>query len=184
MNEGPRFVHRIDGDDGITFVNRDWLDFAAANDASHLTEKTVLGRCLWEFISDETTVHLYQALAKQVRDTLVAVEVPYRCDAPGTTRGMRMKISPRLDNGLEFASVIETLVDREPVQILSALIFRTEEHLRMCSWCKAVHTEDGWQATEKAVDTLGLFRTPRLPAITHAICESCRGQLERDILRL
>jgi hypothetical protein len=92
-----------------------------------------------------------------------------------------MTISPQPDHGLEFSSVIESHEDREPVQILSALILRSGEYLRMCSWCKAVDVEGKWLPTREAVEALGLFRTPRLPAVSHTICAPCRDRLERKL---
>ena len=44
MTETPKFIHRIDADDSITFLNREWLEFAVANDAPHLTEGWVSRR--------------------------------------------------------------------------------------------------------------------------------------------
>jgi len=180
VSDDRRFAHRIDADDRIVHVNDEWVEFAIENDAPHLDRGNVLGRKLWSYVNEPTTRHLYQVLVRRVRDSGETATVPYRCDAPDRRRELRMEISLREDGEVEFASRIVSAEPREPVAVLDFRAPRGGGHVRMCSWCKAVKTPEGWVDTESAVARLGLLQGPTLPPLTHGICDDCREKLAID----
>src|SRR5450631_2450126 len=84
--------YQIDGHDDIISVNSAWKAFARSNGAPHLAEQ-VVGRSLWEFVSDGTTRQVYRDLLVRVRGGRT-VTFSYRCDSPSLRRYMRMTMTP------------------------------------------------------------------------------------------
>lgn len=106
-NQAPaRLTYRIDRGDVIAAVDDAWAPFARANEAPHLAD--VLGRPLWDYVSDDTTRQVYRDLLARVRAGH-DVTFPYRCDAPALRRFMRMTMRPAPERGVVFESdVIRT----------------------------------------------------------------------------
>ncbi len=176
--EQRTFIHRIDSDGRICFVNADWLAFAAENDWP-VTSAQVLGTELLTSISDLQTRHVYGLLIERVRRSGAPVQFRYRCDAPDCRRllEMHMHYQPEFDQ-VEFRSSAISIERREPVALLDVRTTpRSSETLSVCSWCKAVQTAQAWMELEQAVMRLGLFAVEALPRISHGICPDCSGRL-------
>ncbi len=177
----PRsFVHRVDASEIITHVNDAWEAFARENRADHLASEHVVGTSLWRHIGDLETKELYRAILARVRSKRLVLALPYRCDAPDRRRFMELRISPTGSDEVEFASRIVREEQRNPVRLLESDAERSDEFVRMCSWCKKVKTSD-WVEVEEAVRELGLFHRLRLPQITHAICPNCLARLKASL---
>lgn len=168
------FIYRVDPEDSIVFANANWYDFACENGEAALIPGVVVGSPLWSFICNSETRHLYEILLKKIRNTGRSVKVPYRCDSPDCRRFMELRIARLANQEVEFRSRILRLELRVPVRLLEGNVERTEELLIMCSWCKKVAVPDkGWVEVEEAVNVLRLFDKPRLPRISHGICDPC-----------
>jgi hypothetical protein len=166
-----RFVHIVNRQDEITFVDEAWLTFAKKNDWSDAG--TVVGTSLWDHISDTTARHLYHLWMTQVRGSGKPITVPFRCDSPDARRFMELQIS-RQDQHLVFAS---RLIREEPREHIALLDFRTprdSQILKMCLWCKKINTST-WVPTEAAVRELNLFDAPVMPMLTHVTCPDCEA---------
>jgi hypothetical protein len=174
------FICQVDAGNRIVFVDASWVSFAAENGLPSLTLAAVKGRLLWDFITDETSQHVYKALARQVRRTGRMAEVPFRCDSPECRRFMKMFILSLAAGALEFHSVLLREEPRPRVDLLDPEFPRTEEFLTMCAWCKKVHTGE-WLEAEEAVRRLRLFEQPRLPRITHGVCPACQEAFELEL---
>lgn len=172
------YTYCVDSADSIIFVNDAWCAFATANDAPELTAEAVLHCSLWGFIADPETTHLYREIFARTRRSGNAVTIPFRCDAPALRRYMQLDIQP-LDGGrLRLTGRILRLERRAPVALLDRGVERGRELLRMCSWCKRIAVSaDQWLEAEDAIVRLGLFDTPKLPGLTHTICDSCLAGL-------
>ncbi|HKJ08236.1 MAG TPA: hypothetical protein VKA76_04025 [Gammaproteobacteria bacterium] len=177
------YTYCVDGADSIIFVNDAWCAFAIANDAPELTTEAVLHRCLWDFIADPETSHLYRAIFARARRSGNAVTIPFRCDAPALRRYMQLDIQP-VDGGgerLQLTGRVLRQEPRAPVALLERAAQRSAELLRMCSWCKRIAVDTGqWLEAEEAIARLGLFDTPTLPGLTHTICDSCLAGLSTE----
>jgi len=175
--EPRRFIHRIDRDDRICFVNAEWLVFAAENDWP-VTRAQVLGTNLMASISEPQTRHVYGLLIDRVRSSSAPVQFRYRCDAPDCRRLLEMQMQYRADlDQVEFQSRAISIERREPVALLNVRAPRSGETLSVCSWCKAVETGKAWIELEQAVVRLGLLAAEALPRISHGICPDCSGRL-------
>jgi hypothetical protein len=176
--EQRSFIHRIDRDGRICFVNAEWLAFAAENDWP-LTSAEELGSELMASISDPRTRHVYGMLIERVRTSGAPVHFHYRCDAPDCRRllEMHMHYHPDLDQ-VEFRSTAISIERCEPFAVLDiSRTPRSNETISVCSWCKAVQTAQAWIELEQAVMRLGLFAAKTLPRISHGICPDCSGRL-------
>lgn len=58
---------------------------------------------------------------------------------------------------------------------------RTEEFLRMCSWCKKMPDGDDWIEIEEAVAKMRLFEAAALPMISHGMCGRCEIMMHKSI---
>jgi hypothetical protein len=177
--QDPReFVHRIDGDGCIGFVNDAWLAFAAEN-GWRISDRQVLGSPLMAYIGDPETRHIYKLLIDRARQQGRKARFNYRCDSPEYRRFMEMLIDHnRVLDQVEFHSRVLRLERREPVNLIDPTHEqRSDEILTMCSWCKAVLVDQAWIEVELAVERLGILADQALPQISHGICPGCRDRI-------
>jgi hypothetical protein len=173
------FIHRIDSENCIIFVNDAWLSFARENNAPQLTSESVLNRPLSSFITDIETRHLYEVVVAKVRTTGAIVKIPFRCDSPDRRRFMELGIFSRSREVLEFRSHMLRQESRDPIDLFTSAAERSEELLTMCSICKkAKMFGERWYEVEEAIDVFDLFGPPKPPLITHGICPACAEIVE------
>lgn len=180
------FVHQIEADDTLSWVNDAWLDFARQNHALHLTRETVLEQSLWDFITEATTQHFYKIIVGRVRNLRRVLELRYRCDSPAKRRYMRMEVRP-LDQGrIQFCNWILREEIRPALELLASPAQTGGSLVVMCSWCKKVQEPAAlqWLETEEAVNHLNLFQCTVPPQITHGICPECEKMLEAELATL
>jgi len=178
------YIHRIDSAHRIVFVNQAWVDFASANDADHLRADKVLGTSLWDYISDLETIFLYKTILGRATEEGRTLRFPFRCDSPDVIRHMEMRVSRLPDASYEFVSLSLREETRTSLQLLCPSIQRSDELIRMCSWCKKIDLSDNrWVEVEEAVRLLGLFTVQPLPQITHGACPECYAQVLAEIER-
>lgn len=179
---GTIYRYCIDSRDIITEVSDNWNAFALENAAPQsCSSPQVLGTVLWDHFQDRETRHIYQALVARVRTTKRSVSVPICCDSPDMKRFIEMRIAPLENGALEFISRIVRLEPRPPVALLDKSHSRSDDLIRICSFCKQIDLGgDQWVDTEAAIIRLGLFGKPVLPGLTHTICPSCMDAREAD----
>lgn len=170
----PDVVYRIDREDRIAEVNDGWLAFAAANRGQELQPAHILGRTLWDFLADDTTKHLYQAMVRRLRHGGLPVRFRFRCDSPSRRRLLSMEITSDHAGGARFR-VTSVLEDPRPsIALLDPMQVRDGRLLAICGWCKQIRLPAGdWVEVEEAVRVLGLFARNHLPGLTHGICPPC-----------
>lgn len=175
-------VYRIDSADRITYVSRDWLAFAAENDAPELSGEKVIGRPIWDFVAGKSTRHLYQLALQKVRASREVTTFPFRCDAPRLRRYMKLTLRSLADGQVEMESRTAQTAPREHLGLLDVAASRSHEFLTMCSWCKRVRTsQDNWSEVEDAIREMHLFASEELPQISHGLCPKCEGSLMKAL---
>ena len=172
---GTLYTYQVDDRDRITAVSDNWDTFAEANGAPDLClSSNVLGTKLWDHIHDWETGHIYENLLAKVRDSGKSISVPIRCDAPAVKRHIDVRMKPLQDGSVAFICRIVALEPRAAVKLLSESVPRSDELLRICSFCKQIDLgQDQWVETETGIAKLGLFNQPALPGLTHTICPAC-----------
>lgn len=163
----------MDAADRIVDVSGSWDRFAAANEAPALTSASVRGQSLWEFVAGPETREVWKSLLSRVRSEAGVVRLPFRCDAPAVRRFLTIEISAGEQGVVEVSTRLVREERRRPVRLLDPVTERTEELLRICSWCKRVETPRGWSEVEEAVEQLDLFGRERVPEISHGMCPPC-----------
>ena len=182
MTDTPgQLVYRVDAGNRLCAFDDGWDRFALANDAAHLTATRVLGSSLLEHISDSTLRELTGRLIDRVRAQRVSIELPFRCDAPGRVRDMRMRIAPAPDGAVTFESSLLGERAREPIALLDAQAERAEGLVRVCSWCNRGAVGAEWVELDEMIRRLGLFEREHVPLITHGLCLACAKDLERSV---
>lgn len=172
MVEYPEIVYRLTPADELAAVNDAWDRFAHANHGAHLSAEPIVGRSLWEFVSDPTVRQIYRDLLDRVRQGRV-VRYTFRCDSPDLRRLFEMHVHLDEAGAVEFRSRTIAEEAREAQRLLDADVARTEERLEMCSWCKKVRVDGDWHEVEEAVARAQLFEAEALPQVTHGICQPC-----------
>ena len=165
----------IDAQDKISFFDEGWSRFAEANDGAELTRPEILGRSLWDSITDPETCQIYQKIVSRVRQGKLA-RFTLRCDGPECRRLLEMKISAASDGSVEFESRTIGEEHRAPATLLSREMPRSAEMLRMCAWCNRLDVGFGsndWVEVEDATERLQLFELEQVPQLTHGICDDC-----------
>ncbi len=171
-------AYGVDSADRLVFVNDAWSEFARDNAGEALLPPAVLGRSLWDFITDGTTLLLYRDLIARVRRANEVVRFGFRCDAPAQRRLLEMRIAQGANGGVVFTVAMLDAQDRPAQPFLSAGVEREDGLLRICGWCKRIPMPSGaWVEVEEAITTLGLFGRPTLPRLSHGICERCAAAM-------
>ena len=166
--------YTVNADDRISSVNDAWRSFAEVNEGRALLPPGILGRSLWEFIADRETRYIYQVVHDRIRGGGSPVRLSFRCDAPERRRLLQVDVLPRDDAGLLYRVLTVKQALRPFVPLLDSEGPRAESFLTMCAWCKRVDAgPGGWLEVEDAVVALELFDAPRLPQLTHGVCEEC-----------
>ncbi|MBK1633104.1 hypothetical protein CKO31_20585 [Thiohalocapsa halophila] len=177
--DSREFVHRIDADDRICFVNDSWLAFATENDWPD-GAPAVLGSPLMSYIADAKTRHIYRLLIDRVRATGHPLQFRYRCDSPDLRRFMEMRMSSKAEGEVELRSRVLRLEGRDPIPVLDTTQPRHSGNpLQICSWCKAIYAQATWLNLEEAMHTLDVLSDAVLPELTHGICPDCSDRMLR-----
>ncbi len=177
-------LYRIDTGNLITSVNPAWSDFARSNFGEAVLPERILGTNLLDSIEDETIGELYLQMIKRARQGK-SLRFNYRCDAPGKRRTFEMNICQLANGEVEFSSSLQHEQARPSVAVLEPGQERSEELLRVCSWCQQVAMPDlRWLPVEEAVVELRLLEAEQLPRLTHGICPSCLAVMMVEIGRL
>jgi hypothetical protein len=174
LEQSDSVVYRIDADDTIDFVNDTWTQFATANDAATLA-CDIVGSSIWDHIDGVSVIQVYRHLLWRVRTNRVSATFPFRCDSPDRFRHMQLVIQPLEKDRVEFVATLQSEgLHAKPIELLRAQRARDSAHfLRICSWCKAFCTTDGWVPIEKAIEQTSCYTVEPFPMLTHGICDAC-----------
>jgi len=174
------YNYRIDRDDILVCVSDNWNCFADENAGeASITETSVVGRALDEFIEDDDTRSLYALVLDSLRGRNRPVAFRFRCDSPAERRFCELRIMPGADGSIDFESRILRTESREPVRLLQTDVQRDpDEFLKACSTCKRIAVgDDEWIEIEEAMQRLELDERERIPRITHGLCADCHARI-------
>ena len=171
-------VYVINVCDIIESVDSNWLDFARDNDAPDLTENTVIGKPLFDFLDGRETKRVYRIVHDRVRRTRQSVRIPFRCDGPSIRRYMELRITPLEQGMIEFVGETIREEERAEVPLFDSKTVRAGDSIVVCVWCKQVQVErDVWLEVEDAIERMSLFETLPLPPIAHGVCDECKKRV-------
>lgn len=176
MSIQPRLFYNIDAADRLSSIAGAWAEFADANGGYDLSPDAILGRSLWDFVSDATVLGVYGSILTRVRQGRGPIGFQFRCDAPERRRLMRMDIS-NIAEGVQFAVTMVREELRNPVVLLDSGYPRTADMMLSCGWCMRIKVGDDWLEPEDAVNALGLFEGVPVPRLSHGMCARCHQQM-------
>ncbi|MBA2291096.1 MAG: hypothetical protein H0W15_01425 [Gemmatimonadales bacterium] len=167
-------TYSIDSSDHLTQVNEAFTAFADDNEGGTLSPDQVVGRLLWDFLTDETTKSLYRDMVQRVRRRSMPVRFKFRCDAPDLKRLLAMEIDRGEGDTVQFT--ITSVLEERVLSAARSAIRMSESGalLTICGWCKRVPLASGeWGEIEEAVDELGLFHSGSTLQLSHGMCPMC-----------
>jgi hypothetical protein len=180
--EAPCFDYGIDANDILVSLSDEWLEFARANGAGELTRERLIGRSLWQFVADDGTQKLYEAIFHRARRHCEEVTVPFRCDSPDLFRFMHLVISPNTGGDIELCGRMLREQKRPYLSILDRMIEHTTEALPICSVCLRMEIQaEKWVEPEQAVARLELFDAPKPPELDYRVCPDCVRKARRPV---
>lgn len=165
-------VYRIDHEGRIVDVNDVWDQFARINNGIELTGGAVVGRLLNDFVGDSETKYVYDRIIRRAHEVGKVLSIPFRCDSPTCLRWMRMSVAP-IGRDTEFRTRVLSVASRRP-GALALLEPGGQDLVTCCSWCNRVRSGGAWLAIEDAVVAMRLLERPRVPELTHGICDICQ----------
>ncbi len=174
-------IYRIDAEDRISYVNWSWEDSAMHSGTPDVLPDRVLGRRLWDFVSEPTTRAIYQRLVARAREG-TATTIHYRCDRPDRHRIYAMTIGRLATGEIEFSTRILRESRRPRIALLEQRLRAPSKFVRICDWCQDILLFDrGWVPLETAAETLERRSSDSLPGLVHSICERCEDRVSREI---
>lgn len=180
MSEQLEISYDINAADDIEAVSDSWSAFARENRGEHLLPPPVLGRSLWDSITDVTTRGIYAALLERVRRGLGPVHFQFRCDAPTMRRLLDMRMTLKEAGSVVFRTAPVTLEPRPAVAMPDA---RGSGPIQVsCAWCARLRVaEREWLEVEAAMRVLDPFGHGPMPRLSHGICPDCFAAMEREV---
>jgi hypothetical protein len=173
------YRYRVNEADVIEFVDGWWLAFAKENNADGLTESSVVGRVIWDFIADEATRKLYREIHDYVRSSANPILVPFRCDSPTLQRFMQLKISKQATGQLLYESKLLRVVRQKRLALLDPKEDRSENSLTMCSFCKrSLIGASSWLELENISLKLRMYDQQKVPELKYTVCPDCSSQMQ------
>lgn len=172
----------LDENDHLLWVNEEWTQFAVANDGPELYSQNIIGRSLWDFISDGVTRKLYRKVIDLVRSEQEPLELIFRCDAPTERRLLEMTIAPSENAEIQFTTRFLCVKPRPEQRLLKRSAPRDRTCLLRCSWCSQVCVGPGhWLEVEEAIHFLKLEQVTNLPYVENVTCPRCLGKISEII---
>ena len=150
-----------------------WNETAIENEASELLSPAPVGQPLLMFLTDATTVQLYELLFERVMVARKSITFPIRCDAPHLRRYLNVTLSSKPTGGYIVSTLLTRSELRPHVALLAPDAPRRKDAVTVCSWCKRANVEGNWVEVEKAITLLRLFESREQPRVTHGICDAC-----------
>ena len=93
------------------------------------------------------------------------------CDSPDLRRQVMIDLKSISSGHIEFLCRTLRVEARKPVDLLRREAARSDQMMRICSFCKkvAIESED-WVDAERAIERMALFRAAVLPKLSHGVC--------------
>ena len=181
--DGSSYIYRIDKSDNLSYLSDNWSEFALANDAFAMSvPHLILGKSLWSFIADHDTRYIYTLVLTEVRKTLEPAVISINCDSPELKRVFQITITPMDDGAVEFSSTVVEIRQREYIKILDASVIRSEDIVKICSFCKKIAVSDGkWVETAEAIRVLNFFGNITMPQLSHGVCPDCFASITAEM---
>lgn len=179
------FLYSLDAEDRLVAVNerRVTPSDSVGRDLGIGAGDTLVGRSVWELLSDFTTQHFFRLLFGRARLDQRAITLPYRCDTPTLVRHFELRIVPDKSGALSVLSRSVLEIARPAVDLLDATVPRSHEWVRLCGWCKRLDLDGRWEEIEVALACRPAWLQWPPPNVTHGICDDCERSISAAMER-
>lgn len=166
----------------LAWVNRGYLEFAAANDGGDVPARWAAGAPLWEAVGEPLTDFYLPHFERLLREGR-AWSHTYECSSPTTYRRNRMTVSPVKDR--QGLLVVNAVVAEAPHDVAerpprepSPVYVGAGGLVKMCANCRrAIRTDGGgWDWVPAYVRRIPLN-------VSHGLCPLCAQWLYGDLLK-
>lgn len=166
-------VYLLDAADRLYYVNRTWDWFAANNHGEHLHTEAILGRSLWDLMTEPDACAWYGTLFAHVRAGNPVV-LNIRCDSADWRRLLQLQMFAEDQGFVSCVSGVVEVMRRPYVRLLDRTLPRASGTVRLCSWCGRIEARLGsWREIEDAIAQLGTMSADPLPQIEYTTCPEC-----------
>ena len=170
------FSYEIDGLGRIVSVSPSFEQHAVENNCPELRQNEIVGKVLWHFISDRHTTLMHELIVSVAHARKKSIVWRFRCDSADWYRVMESVVEP-LENGhTRYTNRYVTQISRPAVGLLDPNQSRSDEFVRVCSWCKGVIQGKHVVTIEYMNENFSLRRDKALPQLVHGMCHDCYDQ--------
>jgi len=183
MPDFTEICYVVDPHDTLVDVSPQWTEFALSNDGPEILPDQVVGRSLWDFIADDPTRDLYEAILDHVRSG-DSTDLVLRCDGPERRRLIEMIVNRLPDGNVEFRTMLLSSKLRATQPLFARSTPRDGRQVMVCSWCDHVHIgADQWVEVEPAMEALELTGARELPRVEPVVCPECYAKVTEILAR-
>jgi len=168
-------VYELDQQLRLRAAGSGWNEFALENGASDLVWPRPLGHPLLMYLSDATTVQLYELLFARVTREQRPITFPIRCDGPTRRRHLSLTMTTAPAAGYVISTTLLHSEPRSPIAFLDRTVERRGRiPVAVCGWCGRLNVDGQWVEVEQALLSQRLFDRLHPPPLTNTICNACR----------
>jgi hypothetical protein len=162
-------VYELSSQNRIISVSDNWDSFARSNGGEAALSQAVMGRPIWDFISNLDTRSYFNALMFAARSTERKVAVRYRCDGLSERRLFQLQIEPMEVRGLRLSHIPLDVMPRQ-----KAAVPPPEGASMCCGQCLRWRKGQAWEDCD-------IHHALASHAIDFVVCPSCRTEAQRVI---
>lgn len=174
------YSYEIDGDDRIVLCSDSWDEFAVENGGDRLVFERIRGESIWDHVSHDATVDLYQRIFASARSGS-PVQFFLRCDSPATRRLLTVSVSPTIKGRVRVTTMLFRADSREPINtvLCQAPESTSDDCYTLCTWCNKLDDGD-WIELESVIERRTI-PSAAPPAVRHGICDPCYDRIDQQL---
>ncbi len=160
----------------ILSVNDEWNQHALENHSPELCSQEVVGKTLWHFISDRHTTLMHELIVSVAHSRKKPIVWRFRCDSAEWYRVLESVVEPLTNGHSRYTNRFTTQIHRPSIELLGTRQDRSDEFIRLCSWCKGVIQGQHVVTLEYINENYSTRREKALPQLLHGMCHDCYEQ--------
>jgi hypothetical protein len=167
--------YTLDHNDVISAVHPEWDAFARENGASEgALARTVIGRKLWDFITQGDVTAIYKKAIAQARKNGVYGNIPFVCNSPTTIRHVEFSATV-MPTGMVL--VLNTMLSMSPRQSKERMHFYEGASKDCkCGFCEALVMAKTRLYSENGRSMFNKKSTP-----LKEVCSACKDRIARTL---
>jgi len=171
--EIPTTTYWLDKEYRVTRVSPEWDDFAKLNNGENITSEKVVGKLIFDYITDDTTRMWLETILLLAKVTQKTFERPYRCDSPDLKRFMKLRVTTDEHNEIRLEHIVLSTEKRyRNITFEYKKDFMSIPYIR-CSICGFIKSDNKWSEPDELIKKEATIKTHEFKVI-YSVCESCK----------